>query len=96
MVDDAKGEAPNILSIPVYHVGAVHLLSTGNDVMFNFTSLQPTLGNEGVMAPTVAISMSRGAATDFLQVFAGIMDALEQDLGKIDTPFLKERREPKK
>jgi hypothetical protein len=95
IVAPADGDV-RVLNIPKHHANGVHMLSTGNDVMLVFLGLQPTIGNDAVMAPVASVTMSRGAMADLVEVAQGILSQVEAEFGKIETPFLKERRESKK
>lgn len=93
-------EKPPVLPIPVFSGNTVHIKSTGNDVMLIFSALQPTIpekekGEGELLAPVVAITLSRGSAIDLSHVLSGILGTLEKDIGPVNTPFLMERAKAK-
>lgn len=87
------------LDVPNYPGHSVHISTTGVDISFLFSALRPAVSKDGSgvgLVPNVAICMSRGAAADFHAALGGILKKLTEDLGPVDTPFLKERREQPK
>lgn len=87
-------EMPEPFPVPSFYGTSVHVASTGNDVMILLSSIQPSYATDAaVTAPVASFHLSRGSAQDLAAVLASILESVEADLGKIDTPFAKEKRE---
>lgn len=81
------------ISIPAHFASGVQIASNGNEVMLVFTQMNPNVPEGGANRPTVSVSLPRGTANDLHVALGGILQDLKQELGPINTPFLKERRE---
>lgn len=93
MADEQSTTAES--AIPIHHTSGVQISSNGSEVTLLFVRNAVTfpVNQDAPAVPVVAVTLPRGSAEDLRHVLVELLETLTKDLGPVDTPFLKGRRQ---